>query len=70
MLDPQELYALGLAFLQSQVTLLKTWRLWTTGNLLFHLPLLWTEPTNDESYMRCHAILNIFNDPIQELIQT
>jgi hypothetical protein len=51
MLDPYALYALGFALLQIQAMLLKTWCLWTTGNLLFHLPLLRKEPTNDGSYI-------------------
>jgi hypothetical protein len=41
---------MGLALLR--VMQLKTWCLWTFGNLLFHLVLLQNEPTDDGSYIR------------------
>jgi hypothetical protein len=47
-----ELYAAGLALLKHWVTLLTTWGLWTTGNLLFHLLLLWKSSSNHRSYKR------------------
>jgi hypothetical protein len=50
MLDLQALHAPGLALLR--VKLLKTCGLWTFGNLLLGLLLLWNEPTNVGSYMQ------------------
>jgi hypothetical protein len=49
MLDLYALYALGLAFLR--VKLLKTYGLWTSGNLLLDILLLQNEPINVGSYM-------------------
>jgi hypothetical protein len=57
MLDLQTLHAPGLALLR--VKLLKTCGLWTFENLLLDLLLLWIDPTNVGSYMRCQRrILN------------
>jgi hypothetical protein len=49
MLDQRTLHAPGLALLR--VNLLKTCGLWTSGNLLLDLLLLWDEPTDVGSYM-------------------
>jgi hypothetical protein len=49
MLDLYALYAPRLALLR--VKLLKTCGLWTFGNLLLDLLLLWNEPTDIKSYM-------------------
>jgi hypothetical protein len=48
MLDLYALYAPGLALLM--VKLLKTCALWTSGQLLLDLLLLWNEPTDVASY--------------------
>jgi hypothetical protein len=50
MLDLQVLHAPRLALLR--VMLLKTCGLWTSGNLMLDLLLLWNEPTDVGSYMR------------------
>jgi hypothetical protein len=50
MLDLYGLYAPGLALLR--VKLIKTCGLWTSGNLLLDLLLLWNEPINVGSYMQ------------------
>jgi hypothetical protein len=50
MLSLLVLYAPVLALLR--VNLLKTWCLWTSENIMFHLLFLRNEPTDDGSYMR------------------
>jgi hypothetical protein len=68
MLDLYTLYAPGLALLR--VTVLKNCGLWTSGNLLLDLLLLWNEPTDvgptcDDDGRK----LNIWRD-IQVLTET
>jgi hypothetical protein len=68
MLDLYALYALVLALLR--VTLLKTCGLWTSGNLLLDLLLLWNEPTDvDPTCDDDSRKLNIWRD-IQVLTET
>jgi hypothetical protein len=55
-----DLYAPRLALLKRRVKLLTTWGLRTTGNLLFHLLLLWKDSSDHGSYMRCYAyVINL-----------
>jgi hypothetical protein len=65
-----DLYALGLALLDRRVTLLTTWGLWTTENLLFPLLLLWKNSSDHGSYMWVMHTLLIYLRFMQDSKET